>query len=190
MLLLSTKLQDIPIISVRGGARIGSITEPIINPHNLHIDGFWCETIHSKKPLVLLDMDIREFSPRGVVIDDHLGLSEPHELVRLENILTINYRLEGKSVLASGEKQGKIAEFAIDDKSLFIQKLYVVPPVWKGNIGGTRRIFDRASVIEVTDTHISVSGPEEKVGSALKLSAKTASANYSSANSSLMSENE
>lgn len=190
MLLLSTKLQNIPIISVRGGARIGVITEPIVNPHNLHIDGFWCTTVHSKDPLVLLDMDIREFSPRGIVIDDHLGLSEPDELVRLKNILDIRYQLENKAVLASGKKQGKVAEYAIDDKSLFVQKLYVIPPMWKGSIAGTRLIFDRASIIEVTDTHISVNGPEEKAGTKLTIGAKVPSANYSSASSSLISENE
>lgn len=189
MLLLSTKLHNLPLVSVRSGMRIGTVLSPIINPHNLHIDAFWCETINSKTPKVLLDMDIRDFSIKGVLIDDHLGLSDPDELVRLSAILELDYQLEGKAVLANKRKLGKLADYAVDHASLFIQKLYVHPPVWKANIAGTRLTFDRTSVIEVTDTHIVVSGPEEKVPQTLGIKAKSPLTNYS-ASTSLISEKE
>jgi uncharacterized protein YrrD len=189
MLLLSTKLHNIPLISVRSGVRIGTVLSPIINPHNLHIDAFWCEVVNSKTNKILLDMDIRDFSIKGVLIDDHLGLSDPDELVRLSAILELEYIIEGKTVLASKHKIGKVADYAIDHQSLYIQKLYVQPSVWKVNIGGTRLTFDRASVIEVTDTHVVVSGPEEKVTAAVSLNSNTSLANYS-ASTSLMSEKE
>jgi sporulation protein YlmC with PRC-barrel domain len=189
MLLLSTKLHTIPLISIRSGVRIGTVLSPIINPHNLHIDAFWCETVNSKTNKVLLDMDIRDFSIKGILIDDHLGLSDSDELVRLSAILELAYTLEGKTVLASKHKIGKVAEYAINHESLYIQKLYVQPPVWKTNISGTRLTFDRTSIIEVTDTHIVVSGPEEKATSAISLKANTSLANYS-ASTSFMSEKE
>jgi hypothetical protein len=169
--------------------RIGTVLSPILNPHNLHIDAFWCETINSKTNKVLLDMDIRDFSIKGVLIDDHLGLSDPDELVRLSSILEIDYQLEGKVVLASKRKIGKVVDYAVDHSGLFIQKIYVQPPVWKPSIGGTRLTFDRTSIIEVTDTHIVVSGPEEKAQSSISLKSKNALANYS-ASTSLMSEKE
>ncbi len=189
MLLLSTKLHNIPLISVRSGVRIGTVLSPIVNPHNLHIDAFWCETVNSKTNKVLLDMDIRDFSIKGILIDDHLGLSDPDELVRLSAILELEYTLEGKAVLASKRKIGKVVDYAIDHQSLYIQKLYVQPPVWKPSIGGTRLTFDRTSVVEVTDTHIVVSGPEEKVTSAAGLKSNASLANYS-ASTSLISEKE
>lgn len=189
MLLLSTKLQNIPLISVRSGARIGTVLSPILNPHNLHIDAFWCETINSKTNKVLLDMDIRDFSIKGILIDDHLGLSNPDELVRLTEVLNIDYKLEGKTVLASKHKLGKVAEYAVDHASLFIQKIYVNPPAWKSGIAGNRLLFDRSNVLEVTDTHIIVSGPEEKATNKLSIKNKPELSAYS-ASTSLMSEKE
>jgi hypothetical protein len=189
MLLLSTRLQNIPLISVRSGARIGTVLAPIINPHNLHIDGFWCDTVNSKTNKVLLDMDIRDFSIKGVLIDDHLGLSDPEDLVRLSSILELDYKLEGKSVLASKRKIGKVISYAVDHKSLFIQKLYVQPPIWKSNLAGDKLTFDRTNVLEVTDTHIVVNGPEEKITSTSTIQAKQNLAGYS-ASTSLISEKE
>lgn len=183
MLLLSARLHNIPLLSVRTGARIGTVLAPIINPNNLHIDAFWCETVHSKSNVILLDMDIREFSMKGIIIDDHLGLSDPEDLVRLKTVLEIDYNLIGKSTMASKRKLGKVSDYAIDTASLFIQKIYVQPPVWKSGLDGNKLTFDRISVIEVTDTHIVVSGPEEKATKKFTVGSKTKLAGYSASSS-------
>ncbi len=189
MLLLSTSLNNIPLISVRSGARIGTVLAPIINPNNLHIDGFWCETVNSKTNKVLLDTDIRDFSTKAVLIDDHLGLSDPEDLVRLSPIIEIDYTLEGKPIVASKHKIGRVTDFAVDSASMFIQKLYAQPPIWKSSLSGRRLTFDRASVIEVTDTHIEVAGPEEKSTNGLLIRNDATLTNYS-ASTSLTSEKE
>lgn len=160
MLFLSTKLSNIPLLSIRSAARVGTVHTPIINPHNLHIDGFWCTSIHSQEQLVLLDMEVRELTPRGIVIDDHQKLSQPDELVRLQPILELEFTLEGKDVFAGKRRIGKLAEYALDQKSLFVTKLYVQPVLWR-SMGQNRLVFDRSSVLEVTDTKIVVNGPEE-----------------------------
>ena len=125
MLYHSTQISNMPLLSVRTSGRIGTIVAPIINPHNLHIDGFYCHTVHSNDTLILLDIYIRNISPRGIIIDDHQHLSEPKDLVRLKPILDIGFVMEGKNVIASNKKLGKITEYAIDDKSLFIKKFYI-----------------------------------------------------------------
>jgi hypothetical protein len=186
MLFLSTKITTLPLLSIRTSGRIGTVLEPIINPHNLHIDGFYCQVPHSKERLVLLDMHIRDFSPNGIIIDDHHSLSEPTDLVRLKPVLDINFELENKIVLVGKKKVGKIIEYAVDRDSLFIQKLYTQPPVWQ-SINQNRLVFDRTSVIEVTDTHILVKGPEEKVKVKQKTTVPKFSASYS-ANTSLTNE--
>lgn len=189
MLLLSPRLQNIPLISVRSGARVGTVLAPIINPHNLHIDAFWCNVINSKSNKVLLDIDIRDFSTKGVLIDDHLLLSDSDELVRLTAILDIDYKLEGKAVRTAKQKVGKLTDYAVDSASLYIQKLYVQPPVWKGSIVGNQLTFDRVSVLEVNDKSIIVSGPEEKSSSKVKMQDNPGLATYS-ASTSLISEKE
>ena len=90
-------------------------------------------------------MYVRNFSTRGIIIDDHNHLSDPDELVRLQPIIDLSFELIGKPVLAGTQKIGKVAEYAIDQNSMFIQKLYVQPPVWKG-ISNNRLTFDRTSV--------------------------------------------
>ena len=189
MLLLSTKLNNVPLVSVRSGTRVGNTLTPIINPNNLHIDAFWCNTVNSKTNKILLDMDIRDFSFQGVLIDDHLRLSDPEDLIRLEPILNINYTLEGKTVIANKHKLGKVTDYAIDRDNLYIQKIYVQPPVWKSGLSGNKLTFDRTSVIEVTDTYIEVSGPEERVPNNALLNKESNLANYS-ASTSLISEKE
>jgi len=182
MLYLSTRLSNLPLISIRSSGRIGTVIEPIINPHNLHIDGFYCQSAHAKDKLVLLDMHIRDLSNRGIIIDDHRNLSEKEELIRLQPVIELKFKLIDIAVLVGKKKVGKVAEYAIDVESLFIQKLYVQPPVWQ-SINQNRLTFDRSSVIEVSDTHIIVSGPEEKANSKSKASLPNLAANYSASTS-------
>ncbi|HUD03302.1 MAG TPA: hypothetical protein VMR51_00700 [Patescibacteria group bacterium] len=182
MLFLSTKLADLPLLSIRNSGRIGTVLEPIINPHNLHIDGFYCQTPHSKDRVVLLDIDIREFTPAGIIIDGHTSLSEPDDLIRLKPVLDINFQLVDKPVLAGKKRIGKVAEYAIDKEGLFIQKLYVQPPVWQ-SINQNRLTIDRTSVIEVTDNHIVISGPEVKDTSKKTAAVPKLSTNYSTSSS-------
>lgn len=82
MLMLSNKLYGQPILSLRSGSKVGKTIEPIINPANLKILGWWCQSPLYKFPIVLLAEDVREVSPRGLIIDDNDALSDPDELAR------------------------------------------------------------------------------------------------------------
>lgn len=165
MLYLSTKLHNMPLLSLRSGGRIGTVLEPIINPHNLHIDGFYCESAHSKNALILLDIYVRDISAKGVIIDDHNNLSEPNDLVRLQPILDINFQMENKGVVVNKRKIGKVIEYAADTSSLFIQKIYAQPRLWQ-SLGQNRLTFDRRSIVEITNEYIAFSGPEVRISEA------------------------
>jgi hypothetical protein len=92
MLQLSTSLQNIPVMSLRTGGQIATALSPIINPNNLKIEGFWCQDDFEGKRLVLLTQDIRDTLPQGFVVNDHDVLSEAEELVRLKDILAMNFQ--------------------------------------------------------------------------------------------------
>lgn len=166
MLYLSTKLNNIALLSIRTAGRIGTVLEPIINPDNLHIDAFYCKTSRGKT--VLLDMFIRDISTRGIIIDDHSNLSDTDDLVRLQPIIKLKFKLEGKPVLSGKRRIGKVVEYAFDKDSLFIQKLYLQPPLWQ-SINQERLLIDRQCIIEVTDSYIVVSGPEVKTAAKSKI---------------------
>ena len=186
MLYLSTKLYEIPLLSIRSGGRIGTVIRPIINPHNLHIDGFYCQLANATIPVVLLDIYIRDIGPKGIIIDDHDNLSTPEELIRLQPILKLQYELVGKQAAVNKKRIGKIIEFAVDNSSWFIQKLYVQPKLWN-NFGQERLTFDRVSILEVTDTTVVFSGPEVKSSVTLPSFAAKQKSDYS-ASASLISE--
>jgi hypothetical protein len=186
MLYFSTRLSNIPLLSIRSGGRIGTIIGPIINPNNLHIDGFYCTAAHNNMVQIILYMQIREFSNRGIIINDHNDLSDIDELVRLKTIIDLDYSIIDKQVLINKKRSGKVSDYAIDKESLFIQKFYVKPPLLI-SFKQANLIFDRKSVVEVTDSYIAFSGPEDKAPSRQLINKPNLTTDYSTS-ASLTSE--
>ncbi|HVV25693.1 MAG TPA: hypothetical protein VHC21_01505 [Candidatus Saccharimonadales bacterium] len=154
MLQLSHNLLDKQVLSLRTGAPIAAVTAPIINPNNLKIEGFYCQDRFDKKQLILLYQDIRDMLPQGYVVNDHDVLSEPAELVRLKDILALNFELIGKQVVTvSKEKVGKVSDYAVEVETMFIQKIYVSQSIMKSFTGGSLSI-DRTQINEITPRRV------------------------------------
>jgi sporulation protein YlmC with PRC-barrel domain len=143
-------------MSLRTGGAIATILEPIINPNNLKIEGFYCEDKYNKKSLILLGQDIREVMINGFVVNDHEVLAEPDDLVRLKKVLDIDFQLIGKHVVTTTkERVGKVNDYATETNSLFIQKIYVSQSIIKSFTGGNLSI-DRSQINEITPSKIIV----------------------------------
>jgi len=154
MLQLSQALLNRPVLSLRTGTTIGNVTTPIINPNNLKIEGFYCLDKFDKKQRILLYQDIRDIMPQGFVVDDHESLSESHELVRLQEIIKLEFILIGKPVITqSKDKVGKVSDFATEVETMYIQKLYVSQPLLKSLTSGSLSI-DRSQIMEITNRRI------------------------------------
>ena len=129
---------------------------PIFNPHNLKIEGFYVRDTADNKTLVLLYQDIREFSRQGYIIDDHDVLTQPEDLVRLQDILGLDFELLKKPVeTTSKETLGKVSDYAAETTTMYVQKLYVSQSILKNLTGGSLSI-DRSQVVEVTNKRIVV----------------------------------
>ncbi|MDB5166347.1 MAG: hypothetical protein JWM37_419 [Candidatus Saccharibacteria bacterium] len=123
---------------------------PIINPTNLKIEGFYCQDNRSSHVLILVGQDIRDRIPEGIIIDDYDVLTPPEELIRLEEVIDLHFELINKSVCTvSGDKVGKVSDFATDLDSLFIHKLYVSQSIVKHLTGGSL-VVDRNQITEIT----------------------------------------
>jgi sporulation protein YlmC with PRC-barrel domain len=154
MLQLSGRLLNMSVLSLRTGTVIATVTGPIINPDSLKIEGFYCQDKFNKKELVLLYQDIRDVMPNGYVVNDHDVLSEPEELVRLKNVLKLNFELINKPVVTVGkQKVGKVSDYAAETETMFIQKIYVAQSVLKSFTGGSLSI-DRSQINEITPRRI------------------------------------
>src|SRR5437868_4976902 len=116
MFVLSKSLVPQKVMSLRTGGQVGLTTAFIINPNNLKVEGFYCQDIkHKKAQLILLYQDIRDVVAQGIVVNDHDALTDPDELVRLKDIMKLNFELVGKPVVTvSKQKIGKVNDFATE----------------------------------------------------------------------------
>jgi sporulation protein YlmC with PRC-barrel domain len=159
MLQLSNGFANKNVMSLRTGTAVAQISRPIINPNDLKIEGFICQDSFSKQELVLVYQDIRELLPQGFVVDDHDVLASPDELVRLRDLIDLNFQLIGMPVVTnSKEKIGKVADFATEVETMYVQKLYVSQSVFKTFTGGQLSV-DRNQVIEITNNKIVIHDP-------------------------------
>jgi len=146
-------------MSLRTGTPVAYVTSPIINPDNLKIEGFYCTDVFSKEQLVLLYQDIRELLPQGFVIDDHDVLASADELVRLRDIMELAFPLLNMPVeTQTKEKIGKVADYATEVETMFVQKLYVSRSVFKSLTTGQLSV-DRSQIIEITPRRIIIQDP-------------------------------
>jgi len=156
MLQLSGALLNQPVLSLRTGQALATTLSAIINPNNLKIEGFYCQDRFEKKQPILLAIEVRDVLPQGLVVNDHDALSDPEELVRLKDILELNFDLFGKPVYTvSKEKLGKVNDFAADSQTLYVQKLYIGQPLLKSLSGGQLSV-DRTHIVEITNKKIVV----------------------------------
>ncbi|HSX07340.1 MAG TPA: hypothetical protein VLG11_00405 [Candidatus Saccharimonadales bacterium] len=160
MLQLSTSLLNQPVLSLRTGGVVATTLTAIINPNNLKIEGFYCQDAFSRKRLVLLYQDIREAIPQqGLVVDDHEVLAEPSELVRLQEVMALNFELLGRLVVTDGKKKiGKVEDYAVDTTTMYIQKIYVAQSVLHSFSGGNIGV-DRNQIVEITPSRIVILDP-------------------------------
>lgn len=154
MLKLANSLLNQSVVSLRTGGAVARVESAIINPDNLKIEGFYCSDSRSREQLILLVQDIRDIVPQGIVVDDHNVLVEASELVRLKKVLELQFELIGKPVqTVKKQKLGKVNDYAVDDQSFYVQKLYVERSLLKSLSSGQLSI-DRTEIVEVTDKRV------------------------------------
>ena len=161
--MLSKSLVNKPVMSLRSGSQIAIAIEPIINPHNLKIMGWWCKATGGRR-LVLLAEDVREIMPKGLAVNDDEDLSPPEDLVRHSDTLSTQFQLLDKLVKTKRQKLGKISDFSYNS-GMFVQKLYVARPLHKVFTSDDTLIIDRTQILEVTDHYILVRDTEIKATS-------------------------
>lgn len=159
MLKLSENLLDKPVMSLRTGQPVATTRGLLLNPNNLKIEGFYCEDRFSKQELILLYQDIRDVIAQGFVINDHDVLAKPDDLVRLRELIKLDFVLLGKPVATISKKRlGKVVDFATEIETMYIQKIYVSQGLIKSLTGGSLGI-DRNQINEITDRKIIVNDP-------------------------------
>lgn len=159
MLKLSDSLMDQPVLSLQTGTPIATAVMPVINPNNLKIEGFFCESHVTKGRLILLAGDIRDNIEQGFVVNSHDVLTPPEDLIRLKPLLDLHFDLIGKPVYTvAKQKLGKIDDYATEMSTLYVQKLYVGQSMLRSFTGGSLSV-DRTQINEITNRRIIINDP-------------------------------
>jgi len=168
MLVFNSNIVSWPILSFADGQEIAKLARLIINPDNLTIPGFYCLT-PNRQVKVLLEQDIREINLNYVIINDRSDLSDPSDLIRLQNILNINYNLINKIVeTIKHRKIGKVMDFTINIKTMMVDSLEVGQSLYR-NFKGSSLKINRSQIIELNDKKIIIDNLEEEVKSAVPI---------------------
>lgn len=164
MLVSANRLIGTPILSMQATAQIATVESAIVDPDTLKIIAFALGGgVVGKSPAYILDVkSIREYSRYGMVIDSIDELVEPDDVIRISQVLGLNFSLiDLKVETKKGSKLGKITDYTVTDDNFTVQQIIVKRPFIKGLMDPELTI-PRKEIVEVTDYKVIVKD-EEKV---------------------------
>lgn len=166
MLINGSQLADCPLLSLHIGAEIARVVEPIIDPDSLKIIAFRVEgkMVTEETGDILPIESVREFSRMGLIIDSIDELTDADGIVKIQQVLKLNFNLIGLKVVTKQKKSklGKVTDYTLDVQSWHIQQIVVQRPVFKAFFDPELRIA-RQQIVEVNDYQVVVKDEHEKV---------------------------
>ena len=162
MLVMNSRLIGAPVLSVQAGGPIGRIESTIVDPNDLKIIAFRLSGPLINKQQNILDVrSVREYSNYGFVIDDIDELINPDDVIKISDILKLNFNLLNLKVeTKKGSKLGKVQDFTITSEDFIAQQIIVKRPAVKALIDPELTI-SRNEIIEITDYKVIVKDEEK-----------------------------
>lgn len=165
MLVYASKLIGTPVLSVQAGGRIANVTELIVDPDNLKIIAFKLGgPLMMKAKANILDIkSVREYSNYGLVIDDIEELVEKDDVVKISQILNLNFNLNGLKVeTKKGSYLGKIEDYTVTSEDFIVQQLIVKRRLMKSFLDPQLTI-SRKEIVEITDYKVIIKDEEKTI---------------------------
>ena len=153
-----SRLIDCPVLSLHMGAPVAWVSEEIVDPNNLKIVAFRLRDVQADDEVgeILETRDIREFSSIGMIIDSTDVLVNPGEVIKLDEILKLNFFLPGLKVETKKHTNlGRVIDYVADTEDFMIQQLTVKRPVLK-SFSDPELLIARDQIEEITDYKIIV----------------------------------
>lgn len=163
MLVYNSKLLNTPILSFQSGSPIGYIVESIVDPNSLKIIAFrLAGPLLSKTNANILDVSsVREYSDLGLIIDDIDELIGPDDVVKIKEILDLNFSLiDLKVETRKGAKLGKVIDYTVTKEDFTVQQLVVHRPIIKSLID-PELLIPRNEIVEITDYKVIIKDEEK-----------------------------
>ncbi|MCX6728331.1 MAG: hypothetical protein NTV39_00980 [Candidatus Saccharibacteria bacterium] len=164
MLLLGSRLIGTPIMGLQTGTQLAVAKTPVIDPNNLRIIAYEVDgTLLTEKPSFIRIADIRELSDVGMIIDSNDEFVGLHDVIAIENIYKIGFRLLGLNVIdESKNKLGKVSDYSLEVGSFIIEQLSVSRGIIK-SLSETERLIHRTQIVEINNENVIVKSIAEKL---------------------------
>lgn len=164
MLIYESSLIGTPILSLQASGPIGRVSSVIIDPNGLKIIAFRIDGPHPSANLLEVS-SVREHSSLGMVIDSIDELVGRDDVVRLQQVLDLNFDLLTLKVESKkGTKLGHIIDYTVTSEDYTVQQLIVRRPALKALMDPELTI-PRSEIIEVTDYKVIVRDEEKTIRS-------------------------
>lgn len=163
MLVMSSRFVGASVLSVQAGGPIGKIAGIVVDPNDLKIIAFRLDGPLINKQQNILDVrSVREYSSYGFVIDDIDELVSPNDVIKISEILKLNFNLINLKVeTKKGSKLGKVQDFTVISEDFIVQQIIVKRPMIK-SLNDPELTISRSEIVEITDYKVIVKD-EEKV---------------------------
>lgn len=157
MLILGSRLNGTPIMSLQTGARLAVTAQPVIDPATLKIYAYALSgPLLAQSPSYLRTEDVRELGQIGMIVDSSDEFVTPDDIIKLRELVNLGFPLVGMSVVDDFKRKlGKVEDYSIDTKSFMVQQLNVRRGFLRG-ITETGLLIHRSQIIEINDDAIVV----------------------------------
>lgn len=163
MLLLASRLDEYPVMSLQTGGEVAKLDEPIIDPGTLEIVAYTVRAplLPADKTHFLRVIDVRELSDMGMIIDSIEEIVEYGDVIKIDELYDLGFPLVGMRVRDEKRtKIGKIVDYTIDVTSFSAIQLTVRRPLLH-SLTDTELVIHRSQIIEITDDAVIVHSKAE-----------------------------
>ena len=177
MLVLGSRLNETPVMSLQTGTRLAQTGTPLIDPSNLKIVAFELEgPLLTESPSFLRVDDIREMSSVGMIIDSSDELLALDDVIKIKELHELGFKLIGMNVIDEHNKKlGKVDNYTVESGGFVIQQLNVKHGIFRG-LTDTGLLVHRSQITEINDNAIIVKSTAKKL--ALKPAMETTRHEY------------
>ena len=169
MLMVGSRFIGMPVLSLHIGGQTAAVKRVIVDPEDLSIMAFELEGPIIRDPEIgsfLMAEDIRETSNQGLVVDSADRFVNPEDVIRLNEVLELNFNLEGLKVVAKEgkniKKLGKIIDYTVDSSTLSIFQIIAQRPFMESFVDPQLTI-NRSQITEVDDFKITIKHDKQKI---------------------------
>jgi len=164
MLVLGSRLNETPVMSLQTGTRLATTSTPLIDPSNLKILAFELEgPLLKERPSFLRVADIRELGGVGMIIDSSDELIGLDDVIKIKALYELGFTLIGMRVIDEHKRKlGKVDNYTVETGSFVVQQLNIKHGILRG-LTETSLLVHRSQIIEINDDVIIVKTTAKKL---------------------------